>query len=106
MRQTTTETSSKGAKRCTACGAKSWMWDAMMLKWSGAWHFQDCPSVPGGAEMSVSNIEDRAKWEEKKTVPREQGVRILKAIELMMRSPGDKILQQRRTAILDEIGKL
>lgn len=105
MRQTKTSKDNE-TKRCSSCGAKTWLWDAMMLKLQGPWHFQDCPSVPGGAELSVANIEERERWLEEKTVPRKQGARILKAIELMMYSPGDKILYQRRAAILDEIGKL
>lgn len=105
MRQTKVK-SEKEAKRCSACGAKSWMWDAMMLRWSGPWHFQDCPSVPGGAELTVANIEERARWLEEKVVPKEQGKRILQAILLMMASPSDGTMLQRKVAIQEELKRL
>jgi len=61
MRQTKPENSGKGAKRCSACGAKLWMWDSMMLKWSGPWHFQECPSIPSGNELDLRNLEERER---------------------------------------------
>ena len=107
MRQTKTSTEGKGAKVCTACGAKLWIWDAMMLRRSGPWHFQDCPSVPGGAELTVANIEERVRWLEEKRVSKEQGARIMVAIGKMLdkkKSRGEMLAT--KTAILEEVGKL
>ena len=106
MRQTKTGTSGKGATRCSACGAKSWLWDHTTQTWSGPWHFQDCPSQTGGAELTVANIQERERRLDEKTVPREQGMRILKAINLMMDSPSDVIMLERKAAIQEETGKL
>jgi len=106
MRQTKTSTEGRGAKLCTACGAKLWIWDAMMLRWSGPWHFQDCPSVPGGAELTVANIEERERWLNEKVVPKEQAARTLEAIMLMMVSPTREIMRQRKAAIQEEIKTL
>jgi len=107
MRQTKTNmTEGKGAKRCSACGAKLWMWDSMMLKWSGPWHFQECPSIPGGNELDLRNLEERERWQEEKAVPRKQAARILKAINLMMVSPNDEVMRQRKVAIQEEIREM
>ena len=106
MRQTKTSTEGKGAKLCTACGAKSWIWDAMMLRWQGPYHFQDCPSVPGGAELTVANSEERIGWLEEKVVPKEQGGRILAAIHKMLKEKNDKYKAAMKGAIQEEIGKL
>ena len=117
MRQTKTSGEGKGAKLCTACGAKTWMWDAMMLRWQGPYHFQDCPSVPGGAELTVANIEERERWLDEKVVPKEQASRILQSIFTMLSKPrvfkngrlteeSRKDLMKWKAAIQDEVGKL
>jgi len=106
MRQTKPENSGKGAKRCSACGAKLWMWDSMMLKWSGPWHFQECPSIPSGNELDLRNLEERERWQKEKAVPRKQAARILKAINLMMVSPNDEVMRQRKVAIQEEIREM
>lgn len=98
--------SGRSAKRCTLCGAKTWLFDEMTQTWKGPWHFQDCPEVPGGEEMSAANIEARMRWESEQPVPKAQGRRILKAIFLMLGSPNHEVMLQRKAAILEEIGKL
>jgi len=103
MRQTKTGTSGKGAKRCSACGAKLWLKDYNTGQFSGPWHFQDCPSIPGGAELTVANIEEKERWLEEKVVLKEQGARILAAIMLMMTSPSHEIMLERKAAIQGEI---
>jgi len=80
--------------KCSACGATL------------PWHFRDCPSVPGGRELSLRDIDDKAKWAEEKRVPKEQGVRILKAIMAMLDSPSHEIMLERKAAIQEEIAKL
>ena len=106
MRQTKTGTSGKGAKPCSACGAKLWLKDYNTGQFSGPWHFLDCPSVPGGRELSIRNIDEKARWVEEKRVPREQGARILKAINLMLFSPSYEVMLERKAAILEEVDKL
>ena len=112
MRQTKTGTSGKGAKRCSACGAKLWLKDYNTGQFSGPWHFQDCPSIPGGAELTVANIQERERRLDEKTVPREQGARILEAINLMISTPKtadgkpSKVFYERKAAIQEEVGKL
>ena len=106
MRQTKTGTSGKGAKRCSACGARLWLKDYNTGQFSGPWHFRECPSVPGGSELDMRNLEEREKWQEEKTVPREQGGRILEAINLMMVSPSHQVMLERKAAILGELEKL
>ena len=98
--------SDREAKRCTACGARMWLKDYTTGQWSGPWHFQDCPSIPGGAELCVQNIEARAAWEKEKYVPKEQAWRILDAIMLMLDSPTHEIMMQRKAAIQAEIKNL
>lgn len=106
MRQTKTGNSGKGAKRCSACGAKLWLKDYNTGQFSGPWHFQDCPSIPGGAELTVANIQEREQRLDEKTVPREQGMRILRAINLIMASSSDKIMLERKAAIQGEIREM
>ena len=99
--------STLGAKtRCSACGATTWLRNQTTGEFSGPWHFRDCPSVPGGTELSMHNIDDQAKWEQEGRVPKEQGVRILKAIMAMLDSPSHEIMLERKAAIQEEIAKL
>ena len=111
MRQTTVGGKAK-RKICSQCGATTWLKNQTTGEFSGPWHFLDCPSVPGGAELNMRNIDDKAKWAEEKRVPREQGARILEAIKLMLSTPKtaggkpDKIFYERKAAIQGEVGKL
>lgn len=103
---------SKADLVCSACGCHMWLWDEFQHCWHGEYHFQDCPTIPGGAELFVRNLEEKARWEAEPVVPREQGARILSTIKLMLDSPGGKggkpgeIFLQRKQAILDELTKL
>ena len=54
----------------------------------------------------MHNIDDQAKWEQEGRVPKEQGVRILKAIMAMLDSPSHEIMLERKAAIQEEIAKL
>ena len=105
MRQTQTGNNGK-RKECPACGAGSWLKDHNSGQFSGPWHFQDCPSVPGGAELTVANIEEKERWLNEKVVPKKQAARILEAVMLMMVSPSREIMLQRKAAIQGEIEKL
>ncbi len=111
MRQTKTENSG-GRKECSACGAGLWLKDHTLGQFSGPWHFQECPSIPGGAELSVQNIADKEVWNQEEWVPRKIGGRILTAIKLMLSTRKDengkptKIYYDRKAAILEEIKKL
>jgi hypothetical protein len=98
--------SGRSAKRCTLCGAKTWLFDEMTQTWTGPWHFQDCPEVPGGEDLATANIAARIRWEAEKPVPKKQGRRILQAIYMMLDSPNHEVMLQRKAAILEEIGKL
>lgn len=98
--------SNREAKTCTACGARMWLKDYVTGNWSGPWHFQDCPSIPGGAELCVQNIEAKAAWDREKYVPKEQAIRIMSAIMLMFKSPTREIMMQRKTAIQAETKNL
>ena len=80
--------------KCDICGA------------THPWHFNDCRKIPGGEELYVRNLEEKYNWEKEKLVPREQGARILKAINLMMVSPSKEIMLERKRAILEEVDKL
>ena len=80
-------------KLCDSCGA------------THPWHFQDCPRVPGGEELYVRNLEEKHNWEKEKRVPREQGARILKAINLMLFSPNHEVMLERKAAIQEEVRK-
>lgn len=103
---------SKANLVCSVCGCRMWLWDEWQHTWHGEYHFQDCPTIPGGDELFVRNLEDKARWEEEPFVPREQGARILQAIRLMLESPGGKggkpseIFLQRKEAILEELARL
>ena len=105
MRQTTTSNKEK-RKVCSQCGATSWLRNQTTGEYSGPWHFTDCPSVPGGRELSIRNIDEKARWEQENRVPREQGARILKAINLMLFSPNHEVMLERKAAILEEVDKL
>ena len=105
MRQTTTGNKEK-RKVCSQCGATSWLRNQTTGEYSGPWHFTDCPSVPGGRELSIRNIDEKARWLEEKRVLREQGARILKAINLMLFSPSHEVMLERKAAILEEVDKL
>ena len=98
--------SGRGAKRCSLCGVKTWLFDEMTQTWRGPWHFADCPEVPGGEDLAAANLEERIRWELEKPVPKVQGRRILKAIFLMLDSPSREVMLQRKAAILEEIEKL
>ena len=54
----------------------------------------------------MRNIDEKARWTEEKRVPREQGARILKAINLMLFSPSYEVMLERKAAILEEVDKL
>ena len=95
--------SGRETKRCTACGARMWLKDYTTGQWSGPWHFQDCPSIPGGAELTVQNIADKEAWNQEKFVPKKQGARIMEAIMLMLSSPSKEVMLQRKQAIQAEI---
>ena len=111
MRQTTTGNKTK-KKICSQCGATTWLKNQTTGEFSGPWHFLDCPSVPGGRELSLGNIDEKARWVEEKRVPREQGARILEAIKLMLSTPKtadgkpSKVFYERKAAILEEGDKL
>ena len=81
-------------KTCDSCGA------------TYPWHFNDCRRVPGGELLYAANLEDKRNWEREKWVPREKGVKILKAILYMMTAKDDKDHQTRKEAILEEIKRL
>ena len=106
MRQVKAGEKSRSAKTCSACGAKMWLWDAMMLRWSGPWHFQDCPTVPGGEELSVRNIEDKMVRADEAVVPKKQGARIMKAIMLLIDSPSREVMLKRKAVIHEEIDRV
>jgi len=105
MRQTTTGNKEK-RKVCSQCGSTSWLRNQTTGEYSGPWHFTDCPSVPGGRELSIRNIDEKARWAEEKRVPREQGARILKAINLMLFSPSYEVMLERKAAIQGEVEKI
>lgn len=102
-RQTSVQADKKGAKRCSLCGARLWLKDYASNSWSGPWHFNDCPEVPGGAELSARNIEAQMRYAEEKVVPKAQGARILRAIYTMLDSPTREVMLARRAAILEEL---
>jgi len=103
---------SKGDLVCSVCGCHMWLWDEGRHRWNGEYHFQDCSTVPGGGELFVRNLEEKAKWEEESFVPREKGLLILRAIKSLMVMPKGKDgkptkeFLQRKEAIQEEIDKL
>ena len=105
MRQTTVGDKAK-RKVCSQCGATSWLRNQTTGEYTGPWHFNDCPSIPGGAELNMHNIDEKARWEQEKRVPKEQGARILKAINLMLFSPNHEVMLERKAAIQGEICQL
>lgn len=93
-------------QRCEVCGCITWHRCSLTGQFSGPWHFQDCPNVPGGAELQKQNEIDRLRWMGEPTVPKEQGRRVLRAILLMMASPTRAVMLERKAAILDELRAL
>ena len=83
-------------RTCNQCGA-TW-----------PYHYLDCPTdhVPGGVDLYEFNERERLEYENEKKVPREQGVRILKAIFYMVSAPNHKDFNIRKEAVLKEIGEL
>ena len=94
------------ARRCTLCGAKAWLKDHTTGQFSGPWHFADCPEVPGGEDLSALNIEARMRYEAEAAVPKEQGMRIMRAIYAMMASQSAEVMLARKAAIQEELKKL
>lgn len=105
-RQTTVKTSGKGAKHCELCGAKTWLFDDQQQRWSGPWHFNDCESLPGAAELSNRNTIARLNYDLEQAVPREKGRLVLKAILALLDAPSNEAMLARKQAILEEIKKL
>lgn len=112
MRQTTVKTSGKGAKHCSLCGAKTWLFDAMQQVWSGPWHFNWCESRSGNKELANRNAIEELRYAEEKVVPREIGGRVLTALNLLLSTPKlpdgkpSPVYYIRKAAILEEIKKL
>ena len=98
-----TKASGKEAKRCDVCGCRTWLHDGMTGEFHGPYHFQECATVPGGAELAKLNALDRVRWQGEKPVPRAQGSRILKTIMLMMNAPSRAVMLETKAAILHEL---
>ena len=106
MRQTKTR-SERSTKVCSLCGARMWMWDDMMNRWSGPWHFNWCSEVAGGDDKRAADIEHDMRYAEEKVVPREQGARVLRAIGKMMdKKNTPEQMAKIKAAIQGEIKKL
>ena len=54
----------------------------------------------------MRNLEDEHLWEQEKWVPREQGVRMIRAIMYMLSAPNYNNLLERKAAIDGEIARL
>lgn len=106
MRQTKTK-SERSVKRCSLCGIKTWQWDEQRCIWTGPWHTQDCPEVPGGEDLQAANVADRMRWAEEQYVPRDKGRLILKAIGKMLdKRNTPEQHEQYKAAILAELRKV
>jgi hypothetical protein len=87
------------AKKCESCGAKMWQKDHMTGLFNGPYHFIDCATLPGNTELMIRNLEDQAKWEEERFLPKKVCATIWEAIDAMMKAPSKEAMQAMKAEI-------